>query len=126
MARGFAPLTLDQVRSFVGRGVPHLVRCLLETSGENPDGPLHGEICATLIERYETQLEGNHFYPGVRAALDQLRDHGHRLAICTNKPYGPAEAVLFHLGIPRSVRRGDRRRQPAHAQARARDAPCRA
>ena len=99
VTRGFAPLSLDQVRSFVGRGVPHLVRCLLETSGENPDGPLHGEICATLIERYETQLEGNHFYPGVRAALDQLREDGHRLAICTNKPYGPAEAVLYHLGI---------------------------
>lgn len=38
-------------------------------------------------------------YPGVEAALDQLTVDGHRLAICTNKPEGLAEALLRELGI---------------------------
>jgi phosphoglycolate phosphatase-like HAD superfamily hydrolase len=33
---GFTPLSLAKVGSFVGRGVPHLVACLLTELGQNP------------------------------------------------------------------------------------------
>jgi phosphoglycolate phosphatase len=35
-ARGFPALSQDEVRSFVGKGVPHLVRCLLQRHGPGP------------------------------------------------------------------------------------------
>lgn len=96
---GFGPLTLPQVRSFVGKGVPHLVRRLLETSGEDPEGPLCAKVETALLDRYETELEGNTPYPGVAQALEQLAAAGCRLGVCTNKPLRPAEAALRHVGL---------------------------
>ena len=96
---GFAPLSLAQVRSFVGKGVPNLVRELLAASGEDPDGPLFATVEAALLARYETEVEGNVPYPGVPEALAALAADGCRLAVCTNKPYRPAEAALRHVGL---------------------------
>lgn len=96
---GFAPLSLPQVRSFVGKGVPNLVRQLLVASGEDPVGPLFQRIETALVARYETDVEGNTPYPGVPEALAALAGFGCRLAVCTNKPYRPAEAALRHVGL---------------------------
>jgi phosphoglycolate phosphatase len=96
---GFEPLTLPTIRSFVGKGVPNLVRQLLITSGEDTDGPLFSRVESALIARYETDVDGNVIYPGVIAALDQLADRGCKMAICTNKPFAPAEAALRHVGL---------------------------
>lgn len=96
---GFGPLTLPQVRSFVGKGVPNLVRQLLIASGDDPDGPLFRRLETALVARYETDVEGNTPYPGVPEALEALAALGCRLAVCTNKPYRPAEAALRHVGL---------------------------
>lgn len=96
---GLAPLSMPQVRSFVGKGVPNLVRELLAASGEDPDGPLFAAVEAALLARYETEVEGNVPYPGVPEALAALAADGCRLAVCTNKPYRPAEAALRHVGL---------------------------
>ncbi|TKD17505.1 phosphoglycolate phosphatase [Rhodobacter capsulatus] len=99
MARGYAALSLDQIRSFVGQGAPHLVRCLLTTAGEDPEGPLFDAIYADLVTRYETEVEGNTLYPDVITALDRLRAMGCPMAITTNKPYKPALAAIAHVGL---------------------------
>ena len=96
---GFAPLTQPQVRSFVGKGVPNLVRQLLIASDKDPDGPLFEKVETALVARYETDVEGNVPYPGVPEALSALAEFGCRLAVCTNKPYRPAEAALRHVGL---------------------------
>lgn len=96
---GYPPLTAAQVRGFVGKGVPNLVRELLSASGEDPDGPLFSTLEAALLARYETEVEGNVPYPGVPEALAALAADGCRLAVCTNKPYRPAEAALRHVGL---------------------------
>jgi phosphoglycolate phosphatase len=100
-AQGFAPLDLAEVRSFVGRGVPHLVRCLLQRHGQDPDGPLHAVVHDDLVLRYETEVEGNTPYPGVTAALEHLVVMGCTMAIATNKPLRPAIAALRHVGLDR-------------------------
>ena len=100
-AEGLPPLTFDQVRSFIGKGVPHLVERLLEASGEDPKGPRHGPMLARFLEGYETAVELTIAYPGVVDALQRLTSDGHRLGICTNKPYRPAMAVLDHLDLSR-------------------------
>ncbi|TMV92925.1 phosphoglycolate phosphatase [Thioclava sp. BHET1] len=96
---GLAELSEPKVRSFVGKGVPNLVRQLLIASGKDPDGPLFAQAEAALLAHYETDLEGNTPYPFVIEALDQLSEMGCALAICTNKPLKPAEAVLDYLGL---------------------------
>ncbi|OYX41080.1 MAG: phosphoglycolate phosphatase [Rhodobacterales bacterium 32-67-9] len=96
---GFGALTLPQVRGFVGKGVPNLVRQLLIASGADPDGPLSGQVETALVARYETDVAGNVPYPGVPEALAALAGFGCRLAVCTNKPYRPAEAALRHVGL---------------------------
>lgn len=98
-AQGFPALSQDEVRSFVGKGVPHLVRCLLQRHGENPDGPLCATVHDDLILRYETEVEGNTPYPGVIAALEQLAALGCAMAVATNKPLRPAMAALRHVGM---------------------------
>jgi len=101
MARGYSPLSLDQIRGFVGQGAPHLVRCLLSTANEDPAGPLFDEIYADLLLRYETDVEGNVLYPGVITALERLQAIGCALAVTTNKPYRPALAAIAHVGLDR-------------------------
>lgn len=98
-ADGFAPLTLAQVRSFIGKGVPHLVARLLEASGEAPDGPRHAAMVARFTARYESAVGLTRPYPRVLAALEALAANGLRLGLCTNKPVAPAWAVLRHLGL---------------------------
>lgn len=98
-AYGFAPLTLPQVRSFIGKGVPHLVHCLLAASEADPQGPLHAQMVADFTARYETAVTLTALYPGARAALEALAARGHRLGLCTNKPLAPTRAVLAHFGL---------------------------
>lgn len=96
---GFAPLTLMQVRSFIGRGVPHLVHCLLEASGAGGDELLQARLTADFIARYDGAVGLTALFPGVREALTAFRGAGHPLAICTNKPLAPTSAVLRHFEI---------------------------
>lgn len=98
-ARGYPALSLAEVRSYVGRGAPHLVRCLLESAGEDPQGPLFDPLYADLVGRYETEVEGNTLYPGVVQALERLAAMGCALAVTTNKPLRPAIAAIRHVGL---------------------------
>ncbi|MFN4193221.1 MAG: HAD-IA family hydrolase [Tabrizicola sp.] len=97
--QGFPALDQDEVRSFVGKGVPHLVRCLLQRHGQDPEGPLYAVVHDDLILRYETEVEGNTAYPGVLAALRRLSVMGCPMAVATNKPLRPALAALRHVGM---------------------------
>jgi len=96
---GFAPLSLAQVRSFIGKGVPHLVARLLQASGEPPSGPQHAAMVARFTASYESAVGLTRPYPGVVAALAALAANGLELGLCTNKPVAPAKAVLRHLGL---------------------------
>ncbi|WP_050525556.1 phosphoglycolate phosphatase [Pseudorhodobacter aquimaris] len=96
---GFAPLPPTQIKGFIGRGVGHLLRSVLEASGQVPDGPLLEPMQTRFNERYETAFDMTVIYPGVIKTLDQLVGMGCALGICTNKPIAPAHAVLRHLGL---------------------------
>lgn len=96
---GLEPLTFAEVKSFIGKGVPHLVARVLEAVGEAPEGPRHGDYVRRFEARYETAVGLTLTYPGVPDALCALRDAGMRLGLCTNKPIAPTRAVLDHLGL---------------------------
>ncbi|MFN3972289.1 MAG: phosphoglycolate phosphatase [Gemmobacter sp.] len=96
---GLAPMTHEQVRSFIGRGVPHLVARLLEASGDNPTGPRHARMMASFTAGYDDAVGLTRLYPGVVAALDVLAAMGCTFGICTNKPHAPTLSVLRHFGM---------------------------
>ncbi|HEY0212699.1 MAG TPA: phosphoglycolate phosphatase [Paenirhodobacter sp.] len=96
---GFAPLEFQQVRSFIGHGVPHLLGCLLTASGADPNGGLVDRMIPTFNRIYEQAVTLTLPYPGVQQVLRTLKAEGHPMAICTNKPIGPTHATLNHFDL---------------------------
>jgi phosphoglycolate phosphatase len=89
------------VRGAIGNGVGVLVSRLLQSQGQEPAGPLHAELVSRFVKIYEEAFDLTTLYPGVVEALADLADAGHPMGICTNKPEGPARAVLRHFGLDR-------------------------
>lgn len=96
---GFAAFTPDETRSFIGSGVPHFITCCLTARGRAGDGALRARMIEEFIADYETAVTLTQVYPGVMGALDGLAEADLALGLCTNKPKGPAHAVLAHLGL---------------------------
>lgn len=94
---GMGPLNIDLVSSYVGNGAPVLIRRAL--------GPAATETAIQeglefFLEYYrEHKLDCTELYPGVREALDRLREARRRLAILTNKPVGVSRGIVEGLGL---------------------------
>ncbi len=98
-AEGLEEQTFAQVRSFIGRGVPHLIRQLLIAAGHGADDARHARMTERFVAGYEDAVGLTLPYPGVAMALTTLRAAGHPLGICTNKPEAATRAVLAHLNL---------------------------
>ncbi|OSP56296.1 phosphoglycolate phosphatase [Pseudoruegeria sp. SK021] len=97
-AEGCPPLDQAAIRAFVGNGVPHLVRLILQASGI--DMREHARLVSVFLAIYQADpCTLSTLYPGVRTCLDQLHAAGHTLGICTNKPEAPTEAILAGFGL---------------------------
>lgn len=96
---GFAPFTPAETRSFIGSGVPHFIACCLCARGKAQDAALHTQLGDEFMAEYETSVTLTEVYPGVPGALSRLASDGVLMGLCTNKPQGPARAVLQHLGL---------------------------
>lgn len=96
-ARGLEPITLNETRDFVGNGASVFIDKMRAARGI--DQSEHAAILAEFMVHYETAVDLTHPYPGVVAALIELRAQGHRLGICTNKPITPTMVVLRHLKL---------------------------
>ncbi len=83
----------DEIHSFVGKGIPHLVRrCMIEgTSATEAEI----ETAVTVFRRHYAVVNGARttIYPGVIETLQTLRARDIRLAVVTNK----AEAFTLPL-----------------------------
>ncbi|MBC9073597.1 phosphoglycolate phosphatase [Thauera sp. CAU 1555] len=91
--------TLDEVHSFVGKGIPNLVRrCLTENTQAT-----EAEIDAALpvFRRHYAEVNGRatRIYPGVLETLAALREQGRRLAVVTNKAEAFTLPLLERMGI---------------------------
>lgn len=96
---GLPPLTLAEVKSFIGNGVAVLLARCLHALGQPDNGPLLDRLKASFLADYETRFSLTTLYPGVTDLLDTCARHGHPMAICTNKPEGPTRAVLTHFNL---------------------------
>ncbi|GAB5446387.1 phosphoglycolate phosphatase [Gymnodinialimonas sp.] len=91
---GAPPLSVDLARSFVGAGAVVFV----ERMARARNLPDAAALVPRFVHHYEGAVHQTVIYPGVEAALAALKDQGHRLGLCTNKPARPTQAVLAHLG----------------------------
>ena len=98
---GAPSLPDDTVRSFIGNGVPTLVRrvlaampCLHDTS--------HA-LALAMFDRHYGDCNGRHGapYPGVLQGLGRLHRLGHPLACVTNKPQAHTLPLLDITGLSR-------------------------
>lgn len=98
-AKGLPEVSFATVKGFIGNGVHVLVQRLMAHHALAQDETLQAELVVTFVSIYEQAFDLTVLYPGVLTELDELSGAGHGLAICTNKPEGPARAVLRHFGM---------------------------
>jgi phosphoglycolate phosphatase len=95
-ARGEPELPDSVVAGFVGMGegvfVDRLIAATALDLGERP------AILADFLRHYKEMASRTRLFDGVTDALANLRARGAALGLCTNKPGGPLDAVLAHLG----------------------------
>ncbi|WP_354674015.1 phosphoglycolate phosphatase [Cupriavidus alkaliphilus] len=96
---GSAPLPFETVAGFIGRGVPNLVRRVLETA--DLATRVDAADAVALFHRHYADTNGRlgTVFPGVEAGLDALRREGYRLACVTNKPRALAVPLLAMTGL---------------------------
>ncbi len=94
---GKHPVSLAQVSAFLGSGTPTFVQRMCEAS-DIPQSEQE-RLLANFRALYDGAVHRTEPYPGVRKALDQLAQDGHKLGICTNKPMSPCLSVLRHLKL---------------------------
>jgi phosphoglycolate phosphatase len=91
--------TVDEVRSFVGKGIPKLVeRCL--DRGELPSfDRLHA--AHEVFKRHYAEVNGvaSTIYPGVMEGLEYLKERGVHMGVITNKANVFTDQLLERLGL---------------------------
>ncbi|WP_198377612.1 HAD family hydrolase [Neoroseomonas rubea] len=96
LARGLAPYDLPAVKSMIGDGA----RVLLERAfGGRGRAFEAAALEAFLSDKDISQARLTAPFPGIAPAMDSLAGTGWRFAVCTNKPEGPARALLASLGL---------------------------
>jgi phosphoglycolate phosphatase len=120
-ARGLAPYDLAEVKAMIGDGA----RALLERALAGRGQPFaEAALAAFLADEDISQARLTRPFPGIAEALRALREGGWRMAVCTNKPEGPARQLLDSLGLGgcfAAIGGGDsfpvRKPDPAHLRA---------
>jgi phosphoglycolate phosphatase len=97
---GLAPLPLDEARPFIGRGA----KWLIERGFQAANAKLAPERTADLFDRFIAHYlahiaDESRPFPGVVAALGEMKAAGARLAVCTNKRTDLSVALLDALDL---------------------------
>jgi len=97
-------VTLHQVTMMIGDGVPKLVERGFDATGAIPNTDIMEQMVARYMEIYDADATTlTTVYPGVMDALQRLQDHGIKLAVCTNKPFAPAEQIIEKFGLSKYI-----------------------
>ena len=99
---GRAALPLDTVRSYVGRGIPNLVKRLLSGAMAAADDPAPPPTEALACFRHHYARENGRqstCYPGVIEGLVAMRARGLPVGVITNKPAAFTLPLLESTGL---------------------------
>lgn len=95
---GTQALSLAEVTSFIGNGLPRLVE--LSMAARDIDPVRHPELSQQVLEYYNAASAVlTCLYPGVKDVLLGLKSDGFKLGVCTNKPQAPTLDILATYGI---------------------------
>jgi phosphoglycolate phosphatase len=95
---GRDPITLEQTVSFIGNGVPNLIRLCLEAAGAPADAQ---DAAHAVFSEYYLDHPTDHttLYQGARETVAALRESGVPVGLCTNKPSAMTARVLADLEL---------------------------
>ena len=96
-----APLALDTITDFVGKGSENLMRRVLGVDFEEDEVERRFELALQRYQYHYLQINGDHseLYEGVREGLLAMKKGGVRLACVTNKPIAFARPLLEKKGL---------------------------
>jgi len=100
-ALGQPARTQDEVRNYIGKGIPKFVeRCLQASAGAERGAALQAEALA-LFEQFYFEESGRRsvIYPGVLEGLERMRGLRLRLACVTNKAARFTLPLLAQMGL---------------------------
>lgn len=102
-ALGRPPLDAELIRTFVGKGIPNLVKRTLAGNVSGEVDPELFERALPLYERCYAEVNGRHttVYPGVMAGIERLRQAGFALGCVTNKAMRFTRPLLEQTGLAR-------------------------
>jgi phosphoglycolate phosphatase len=94
---GLPPISDQLVSSYVGNGAPILMRRALGPEASEADVARGLEFFLTYYRAH--MLDNTRLYPGVKEALDRLREAGVKMAVLTNKPVRFSRSIVEGLGL---------------------------
>ena len=96
------PITMPEVRAFVGRGARKLIERGVAATGDAIDEASLTYYHAEFLRHYEGHTaDRSEIFPGAVALLKQLVDSGIKAGVCTNKPEGLSRLLLDTLDLSR-------------------------
>jgi len=98
---GLAPLDVETIKRFVGKGTENLMRRVLAVDLDEQGVERHFEQALASYSRHYLAINGDYatLYPGVIEGLEAMRDKGLRLACVTNKPIAFTLPLLEKKGL---------------------------
>jgi phosphoglycolate phosphatase len=98
------PITMPEVRTFVGRGARILIERGVAATGDGIDDASLTYYHKEFLRHYEGHTaDQSEIFPGVVALLTRLADSGIKAGVCTNKPEGLSRQLLDALDLSRLV-----------------------
>jgi phosphoglycolate phosphatase len=97
---GRVPISLEDVRAFVGHGARALIARGLKATGDGAEPQTIEPLFDEFVRYYGDHIaEGSEAFPGAIALLDRLAEAGFRLGVCTNKLEGLSVGLLEALDL---------------------------
>ncbi|HJV51426.1 MAG TPA: phosphoglycolate phosphatase [Noviherbaspirillum sp.] len=96
-----APLDIETITHFVGKGTENLMRRVLGVDYEPDEVDQHFPAALASYQKHYLAINGDYasVYPCVREGLEALKNKGLRLACVTNKPIAFAVPLLEKAGL---------------------------
>lgn len=97
----FAPLPIDLVKTFVGKGLgEHMRKSLRVAMGREPDDAEKSQAMDLYRTHYAAHIaDHTTIYPGVVEGLDAFKSRGLPMSVVTNKWTTNTETLLAHFKI---------------------------